>query len=230
MNNKPHHVIQHGHYFFKGWLFFIYVSLLLCFSCSSSKCDSCIYKADNQKFKFNAYHANLESGDTTYYSIVLKSGSSFFLFQNKLEYKVLRYQTLRKVEWKFKSESTTGFKEDKSHIWLHPPRTDKFKRITQLAPYPQVSIPPKIGEVFDGSIHMATNWGDWSGKSSSYSLKVDSLFYDANIKEKVAALSGCGHLGEDTCCVKFLFSNRYGFYKWDYVWNQSQKFTMTLVN
>lgn len=227
---KQKHPKKNRQTLYKLWSFLICFIVFFCFSCNTTKCDECIYKnADDAQFKFDAYHIDIPLKDTTYYSILMESGNSFFLAQNKLKYKVLKYQTYQKVKSNFKSESTTGFKENSEYIWLHPPRTDLFKRITQLAPYPQISLPPEIGKTYDGSIHMASNWGDWSGKSSSYTLEVDSVYFDSIRDEEVVALSGCGYLEKDTCCVKYSFSSRYGFYKWDYTWNNTQRFTMTMV-
>ncbi len=138
----------------------------------------------------------------------------------------MKYESNLKLESNFKSESTTGFKESKDHIWLHPPRADKFKKITQLAPYPQIELPSSVGQEYTGSIFMASNWGEWSGKSSTYFLKVDSTFLDSAINEEVVSLSGLGYLEKDTCSVNYLFSSKLGFYYWHYTYNNAITFEM----
>jgi hypothetical protein len=160
----------------------------------------------------------------------LESGNSLFLFQNELQYKVRKYKSFRKQDWNFKSESTTGFRENQSGIWLHPPRTDKFKRITQLAPYPQINYPLNEGEKSDGGITMAFNWGDWSGKKTYYEIMVESVKKSPLSEDTIVTLSGIGTLENDTCSVNFLFSTKDGFYKWDYNWNDSVKFEMLLTD
>ncbi|NEN24192.1 hypothetical protein G3O08_11830 [Cryomorpha ignava] len=80
-------------------------------SCSldDDNCQDCIYKGEDKSFAFDASHIDISNNDTTFYSIVLKTGNSFFLFQKKLSYDVLRYKSAEKKEWNFKSESITGF-------------------------------------------------------------------------------------------------------------------------
>ena len=209
------------------WSFSLLIAFLFS-SCSDSACESCIYKRPDTQFNFEAWLVENDSEDTTHYSVLLESGTSLFLFQNKLNYKVLKFESYKMKESKFKSESVTGFKEDSGYIWLHPPRTDKFKRITQLAPYPQINLPPEIGKVYEGNLNMATNWGDWTGKSSTYKLQIDSSYFEPVINEETYVLSGCGWLESDTCCVRYLFSKTHGFYEWNYTWNDSLTFTMKL--
>ncbi|NEN24193.1 hypothetical protein G3O08_11835 [Cryomorpha ignava] len=81
----------------------------------------------------------------------------------------------------------------------------------------------------DGSITMTNNWDDWNGKSTTYCLTVDSIYFDKSINREAVALSGCGNLEGDTCCVNYYFSSSYGFYKWQYNWNNTQIFSMNLV-
>ena len=207
----------------------IVTTIFLGFSCSNKplSCfnDNCVYLPNNQ-VSFDAFFVD-SMADTTRYQIQLITSTHRFLFQNKLKYIVERIPNKRLPE-KFLSESTTGFIESSERIWLHPPRTAQFKFITQLAPYPEVLLPIKVGDSLSGSINMLGNWGDWSGETSKFYLYVEkdsTLMLEKNI-EKIYILKGCGEISSEVSCVKYLFSYNYGFVFWDYSNNKGQRFLM----
>jgi hypothetical protein len=189
---------------------------------------NCLYN-QGQKSNYQAYFISPTS-DTTWYQIKLITEDKLFLFQKKLKYVVERIPN-SSFPSSFISESTTGYFEDFNRIWLHPPRTDIFKWMTQLAPYPEVKNPMEIGDTIRGSINMLGNWGAWSGHASSFYLTAvkDSVILNQGQRDSVLVLSGCGNLLEDTSCVTYLFSFTQGFIFAEYQNNKGEKFVMKLI-
>jgi hypothetical protein len=151
------------------------------------------------------------------------------LFQNKLRYIVERVPNAKHPNT-FVSESTTGFTESEKTIWLHPPRADKFKFITQLAPYPEVRFPILIGDTIFGNIQMYSNWGDWTGHASEFYLTTLSdatLHFNSNM-EPAYILCGYGTIKQDTACVTYVFSPKLGPVSGAYSNNQGKAFFMKM--
>jgi len=193
---------------------------------SGTNCVHCIYMPNNNS-EYTGYYVN-EARDTTFYKINLISSSKGFLLQKKLKYIVTRLKDKNATSGDYTSESTTGFTEDSNRIWLHPPRADKFKYITQLAPYPEVLFPMTPGDTIKGKIHMVANWGQWSGKSSEYYLTVADTLLDKRNNETRYILKGCGHILNDISCVEYLFSLSKGFINAHYSFNGKEHFYMEL--
>lgn len=197
--------------FKKFWLVLCLHQLISCGQKENACFDKkCIYLSGHDATYMGVFID--QSSDSTLYSIQLKTGGGNFLFQKKMKYIVERMPSLKHPD-KFISESTTGFIENNEGIWLHPPRVDKFKFITQLAPYPEVRFPITPGDSLSGSIHMMGNWGDWTGHSSEFYLHVvtDTSIATIDGLEKAYILKGCGSILEKTSCVTYIFSNTRGF-------------------
>jgi|GEM_PF-3424696 len=190
-------------------------------------CADCIY-LNGDTVKFDAFHIGTSS-DTTYYTVELITSPSGFLAQRKLNYIVTGYNERNRSTKNLISESTTGFFEDTTRIWLHPPRDDKFEKITQLAPYPEVNLPVRIGDTIKGKITMAFNWGEWNGHSSRYYLAVVDSTAEVNSNETVYTLRGCGTISNDTSCVEYLFSTSRGFVKASYAYKEKEFFYMEQI-
>ena len=212
-----------------GAAFFASATVLQFSACAigdDDLCVDCIY-LNGDTVQFDAYYI-ASSFDTTFYSVELISSPSRFLAQRKLNYIVTGYNERNRSTKKLISESTTGFFEDTTRIWLHPPRVDKFERITQLAPYPEVNLPLRIGDTIRGKITMAFNWGEWNGHSSRYYLAVVDSMARANSNETVYVLNGCGKILNDSSCVEYLFSTTRGFIKASYAYGGKEFFYMEM--
>lgn len=209
-------------------LIFFLVTLFYC-SHKNQDCfeSNCLFALGNTSI-YDAYFIQNDS-DTTHYIITLKAGSGKFLMQNKLKYIVERPPSENNPDH-FLSESTTGFIESGNRIWLHPPRVDKFKFITQLAPYPEVNLPLQLGDTITGSIKMVANWDEWTGHSSEYYLTVeaDTTVTFMDNKEDGYLLRGCGNILNDTSCVFYIFSLNKGFIYAGYQNNKGETFEMKM--
>jgi hypothetical protein len=203
--------------------------IMFTFGCSApiDSCfrGKCLYN-QGQKSIYQAYYMS-PAYDTTWYKIELIAAGESFLFQKKLKYIVERIPNSSYPE-QFISESTTGYLEDFNRVWLHPPRTDLFKWITQLAPYPEILNPMEIGDTIRGSINMLGNWGTWSGHASSFYLTAvkDSVFLNQEQQDSLLVLYGCGVLLENTSCVTYIFSFSNGFISAEYQNDKGEKFVM----
>jgi hypothetical protein len=205
--------------------------LVTLFSCSHKNQDcfesNCLFASGNTSI-YDAYFIQNDS-DTTHYIITLKAGGGKFLMQNKLKYIVERPSSENNPNH-FLSESTTGFIESENRIWLHPPRVDKFKFITQLAPYPEVNLPLKMDDTIEGSIKMFAKWDEWTGHSSDYYLTVeaDTTVTFMDNMEGGYLLRGCGVILNDTSCVSYIFSLSKGFIYAGYQNNKGEIFEMKM--
>lgn len=191
---------------------------------------SCTSKENKlyQSGKIWNYEAEYRSVDSLFnYEIQMIPGGSF-LFQQKIKWLVTVPDSLRTEGFLFRSDATTGFIESEEKIWLHPPRTHRFKYITQLAPYPQVQFPLVLGDTIKGSINMVGNWGAWNGKSTSYELVLTSKEYSAMYQDSLWVLQGRGVLEQDTATVTHRFSETKGFVESLYENNRGVYFYMKL--
>jgi hypothetical protein len=213
------------------------ISLLFCLtlfislqSCTRlNKCDDCIYLPERTQY-FKAMHL-AENSDTSYYDLKLHTSTSrFMFFQNSLKYELIRYKSYKRDSVEKHIYTTTGFTENNSRIWLHPPRSDKFKFITQLAPFPQIKLPVNFNDTIKGSIRMGSGWDEWKSKSTSYYITpIDSVF-DPDLNETVYILYGCGTLENNESCVYRYFSKSKGFIKANYVFNDTAYFFLKLTD
>lgn len=82
-------------------------------------------------------------------------------------------KTAISTNW-IKSE-ITGIIENVEKIWMHPFRSNQYF-FTQVAPFPQIELPPTIGKVWtDYNISLSENFGDWSNMKVSTSFEVLAL-------------------------------------------------------
>lgn len=191
---------------------------------------SCTSKENElyQSGKVWYYDAEYRSNNKQFnYDIRMIPGGIFFL-QQKIKWVVELPDSIKQGEFLFRSESTTGFIENKSKIWLHPPRTHEFKFITQLAPYPQIQFPLIIGDTIKGNITMTNNWGEWNGKSSNYHLVLIEKEYNSALKDTLWVLKGEGVLGKDRASATHWFSKSRGFVESIYENNSGEYFKMKL--
>ena len=200
----------------------ILVLFVLFASCSSS--ENKLY----QSGKVWNYDAEFRGIDSVFhYQIQMIPGGNF-LFQQKIKWVVSLPDSVKSDMFLFRSESSTGFVEDESKVWLHPPRTHRFKYITQLAPYPQIQFPLVLGEKITGNINMVGNWGTWNGKSTNYELFLTSKEYSSVYQDSLWVLEGVGYIGKDTASVIHRFSKTKGFVESAYKNNRGEYFEMKL--
>lgn len=119
----------------------------------------------------------------------------------------------------WRNQVITGVIENVEEIWTHPFRSNQYS-FTQVAPFPQVELPLRIGKKWtDNSISLKEGFGDWAN------MKVKSKFEiieKSNVKTeygefknswKIKAVSTFP-LGESE--LIYWFSEEFGFVKLNY--------------
>ena len=66
---------------------------------------------------------------------------------------------------KWRTRATTGAIENPTGVWIHPIRENQFLS-TEVAPFPQVPLPLKIGSTYAWKLPIPNGqWGIWGGKN-----------------------------------------------------------------
>src|SRR5699024_9124518 len=73
--------------------------------------------------------------------------------------------------WQWEKEAHTGIIENKKEVWTHPFRSNQYV-LTEIAPFPTVKRPLKIGKAWQSSLKIGKNWGEWSHKKGQFNYKV----------------------------------------------------------
>lgn len=127
---------------------------------------------------------------------------------------------------------TTGIIENVEEIWMHPFRSNQYN-FTQVAPFPQVQLPIKIGKTWtDNNIILNETFGDWSN------MKIRSRFEvlsKETIETKYGTIEDCYKiestatfkLGEST--LLYWFHPELGFIKMNYTNYGDQKLNIELI-
>ncbi|MDX1477363.1 MAG: hypothetical protein R3301_06625 [Saprospiraceae bacterium] len=68
--------------------------------------------------------------------------------------------------------ATEGIIENAEKVWIHPIRHNQYI-FTEVAPFPEIKLPPEEGEKWSATISGLGGWGDWDGASifSGYTNK-----------------------------------------------------------
>ena len=127
----------------------------------------------------------------------------------------------------------TGIIENVEKIWTHPFRSNQYN-FTQVAPFPQVELPLKIGNTWnDNKISLRNGFGDWDGMKVKSKFEVIEL---ADIKTEYGVLKNSWKikakstfpLGESE--LIYWFNEKYGFVKLDYTNYGNQKLLIEMIN
>jgi hypothetical protein len=135
------------------------------------------YNSEKEKYLFNGIDSNWklvpknQSDSNTIKSVILKVPSTY-----ETDY----HQTI--IQYYYppnESFTSTGVIENEKNIWLHPPRDGLF-RILQLNPFPYVKEPLEIGNNWNwsmkiGSQYADKRWKEWYGTiTNNYNYEVVS--------------------------------------------------------
>jgi len=134
------------------------------------------------------------------------------------------------VEWT--SLSIVGIIENVEKIWMHPFRRNQYN-FTEVAPFPQVEFPLKIGKKWsDNSIRPGKSYGDWSNKQISSTFEVKAK---ENIVTKFGKINDCWRIfaesefdfGKST--LEYWFNEELGFVKFNYTNYGNQTLEIELI-
>lgn len=134
-------------------------------------------------------------------------------------------QTVAQYSYLTKDESSafnsiSGIIENEKNVWIHPPR-DKYFRILELNPFPYIQTPFKVGNTWNWSLKISSDWGDkrwltWEGGIEN------KYVYEITDKKKINTPFGTlecytidatatSRLGKTKLTA--LFNTEYGFIK-----------------
>ncbi len=124
--------------------------------------------------------------------------------------------------WEVQNQSylfeKTGLIENKSKLWIHPPRS-KYFRILEFAPFPYLN---KLDSIYTDTIILGNGWGDLKGEKiiSNYITKEK----DSYTIVKAESNSILGN-------TESIFTiNKMGFIKMEYLLFSRYKITFILLN
>jgi len=125
----------------------------------------------------------------------------------------------------------TNVMEDDEGVWIHPPRSYTLEKM-ELSPFPEIKFPVKMGDNWSNRMYIGAGWEELRGKTVSADfiidkveyLKNDSLNFTARIKAETY-FDEENHL----CHAVFDFDSQLGFTNMSYVFNDSTKVEIRLV-
>ena len=143
-------------------------------------------------------------------------------FFNKDSIKIINQHQLNKtsVNPNWRSQELTGVIENVEKIWTHPFRSNQYN-FTQVAPFPQVELPLRIGKTWtDKNISLKDGFGDWANMKviSTFEVidksEITTLYGKFPNSWKIKAVSEFP-LGESE--LTYWFNAEYGFVKMNYI-------------
>ncbi len=148
-------------------------------------------------------------------------------FKERWEYSALQ----RKINWKFIMKDTivtenieeTGVIDRArggsllnlifgSEIWIHPPRSS-YLRLAEMVPFPNVKLPPKLGQRIDWELTPKKGWGEFEGVKVNGKLVVSSkIFFDNPIvKDTCWVIDAFGKSKIGNFKAQYYFHEKLGF-------------------
>ena len=131
-------------------------------------------------------------------------------------------------------EGITGVIENVEVVWMHPFRLNQYN-FTEVAPFPEVKFPLKIGKAWTGNLNIQQGWGDWENTHGYFQ-------YQITLKEDITTLFGkienCWKIESKSkyefgqSKLVYWFSEKFGFVKMDYInyGNQTLEIELEEVN
>ncbi len=111
-----------------------------------------------------------------------------------------------------------GVIENIEEIWMHPFRFNQYN-FTEVAPFPEVKLPLKIGKSWTGNLRIMEGWGDWENTSGNFKYEVVSR---EDIITKYGKISNCWRILSKSkyqfgdSVFEFWFNENLGFVKQQY--------------
>lgn len=133
---------------------------------------------------------------------------------------------------KWVGEVTEGVIENVEKVWMHPFRFNQYN-FTEVAPFPEIKFPLRIGKTWTGNLQIQEGWGDWENTSvySEYQVvnKETIITSYGKIKNCWKIKSKAKFkLGEST--FDYWFQEELGFVKMSYKNYGNQTLQIVLVD
>jgi len=133
--------------------------------------------------------------------------------------KAVQYKLNKKYpEYPWVKETKTGIIENTEKIWMHPFRSNQFL-FTEVAPFPEIEHPIKIGKTWTGQLRIQEGWGDWENTSGNFSYEITK---QESTETKYGEIDNCWKVesisnypfGKSN--FDYWFSEKLGFVKMNY--------------
>ncbi|MEM6317009.1 MAG: hypothetical protein AAF960_05025 [Bacteroidota bacterium] len=119
---------------------------------------------------------------------------------------------------KWTGTAKEGIIENVEEVWMHPFRSNQYN-FTEVAPFPQVKFPLRIGKSWTSSLNIQEGWGDWANTRKYSEYEVTNK---ENLRIPFGPISDCWkiksksrfELGEST--FEYWFNEELGFVQMNY--------------
>jgi len=125
----------------------------------------------------------------------------------------------------------TNVMEDKEGVWIHPPRSYTLEKL-ELSPFPSIDFPTKVGDKWSYKMYIGAGWGELKGKIVKSDFIVEKVEYSENDSSNFTArVKAETYFDEENrlCNAVFDFDSQLGFTNLSYVFNDSTKLEMKMV-
>lgn len=115
-------------------------------------------------------------------------------------------------------EVQEGIIENVDEIWMHPFRFNQFS-FTEVAPFPKIKFPLKIGKKWFGQLSIKKGWGDWENTSGNFKYEIVSK---RDIEIPFGTLKNCWEVKSESTYpfgkskFNYWFNEEFGFVKMVY--------------
>lgn len=140
-------------------------------------------------------------------------------FSKRDQERTKKYQLNKGVlDRRWMKEGIEGIIENVDEIWMHPFRFNQYN-FTEVAPFPEVNLPLRVGKTWTGQLRIMDGWGDWSNTSGNFKYEVLGL---ETLETKYGSIENCWHItsisnysfGSST--LEYWFHESLGFVKKEY--------------
>lgn len=129
-------------------------------------------------------------------------------------------------------EVTEGVIENVEQVWMHPFRFNQYN-FTEVAPFPEIEFPLRIGKTWSGNLNIQQGWGDWENTYTQSEYKITAK---EAIETAFGKMKNCWkvesksvfELGEST--FDYWFNEELGFVKMNYKNYGNQTLQIELVD
>ena len=115
------------------------------------------------------------------------------------------------------SSDTTGYIENETRLFLHPPRHQHYT-IIELAPFPEIDLPLEKSKEYQRILFTSTGWGEYSQLKikNKYLIKGSHEIEWNNKLINVWDIQSKSHSEVGTSAADFVFNNQLGYIEIDY--------------
>jgi len=130
-----------------------------------------------------------------------------------------KYQLNKQIlDRRWIDEGIEGVVENVDEVWMHPFRLNQYN-FTEVAPFPEVQFPLKVGKSWSGGLSITGGWGDWNNSSGNFQYEVLGI---EEVKTKYGLIGSCWRIQSKSkyefgdSVFEYWFNEDLGFVKKEY--------------